>query len=487
MQGREELQQVAQLLGAFTQVVQGFGGRVRGDRGAVRHDPAERAPGRAQGQLRRGGRPAALAGRAGVADLEQYLAPVLGDGTEPRPAQRRGQPPDLAGPAPDQEGAERLEVGRRRGDQLRGHRVEAEQVDVEVPGGGGQIAEPFELGLVVLGQLGGQHRAEQLDRRTAAADGDAQVVQELGVYVAEHAVDVLLQGVEQAQQQPGHRDGRGHRGGDLRVHPAGVVVGVPAERGQRRDEHALAGGGHARHASQQGRRPARLTGVAADFGDGQAQRQFGGDASRGGADRGGSRRAGADRGRGHGDVVRDQAGHRLAVGVEQPGQADRAGGFHDGQQCPRADQHHDPVPHRPGRQVQGRAPRRPAGYRLFGLRGAVGPAEQQPAARPGLLELEHQPGPVQAPVEGVQPGAPTGARCASFGGHGEGLRQRGQRGCPQVLRGFIPGGRFEDEIPRARRRHVTLLLGKLTPAPINTLYTFPIVGKRISECTVNVQ
>ena len=468
MQRREELQQVAQLLGTFTQVVQRLGGRVRGDRGAVRHDPAERAPGRAQGQLGRRGRTAALAGGAGVTDLEQRLAPVLGDGTEPRPAQRRGQPPELAGTAPEEEGAERLEVGRRRGHQLRGHRAEAEQVDVEVPGGSGQVAEPLELGLVVLAQLGGQHRAEQLDRRTGAADSDAQVVQELGVDVAEHAVDVLLQGVEQAQQQPDHRDGGGHRGGDLRVHAAGVVGGVPAERPQRRGEYALAGGRHAGHAGQQGGCPACLAGVAADFGDGQPQRQFGDGADRDCAGCGGARRGGASRGRGRRDVLRSQAGHGLAVGVEQPGQADRAGRLHDGQQRSRADQHHDPVPHRPGRQVQGGAPRRPAGYCLFGLRGPVGPAEQQPAAPPGLLELEHQAGLVQPPVEGVQPRAPTGAGRAGragFRGHGEGLGQRGERGRPEILRGFVPGGRLKEENPQARRCHVTLLLGKLTPPP----------------------
>ena len=63
VQRREELQQVAQLLGALAQVMQGFRGRVRGDRGAVRDDPPERAAGRGQGQARprwdaaAGGRP----------------------------------------------------------------------------------------------------------------------------------------------------------------------------------------------------------------------------------------------------------------------------------------------------------------------------------------------------------------------------------------------------------------------------------------------
>ena len=113
------------------------------------------------------------------------------------PAQRRGQPPDLAGAAPGQEGPERLQVGRGRGLQLPGHRVEAEQVHVQVPDRRGHVAQPLELGLVMLREFVREDRAEQLDGRTGAADRDPQVVQELGIDVAEHAVDVGLHGVEQ--------------------------------------------------------------------------------------------------------------------------------------------------------------------------------------------------------------------------------------------------------------------------------------------------
>jgi hypothetical protein len=84
-------------------------------------------------------------------------------------------------------------------------------------------------------------RAEELDRRPGTADRDPQVVQELGVDVAEHPVDVQVYRVEQPQQQPGHGDRSGHGGGDLRVHAAGVVGRMAAERGQRGDEHTLAG------------------------------------------------------------------------------------------------------------------------------------------------------------------------------------------------------------------------------------------------------
>src|SRR5262249_35737436 len=143
----EELQQVAQLLGALAQVMQGFWGRVRGDRAALRGDPPVRLAGSGAGQHSRGGTPPPRA--VYVADLEQRLAPVVGDGAEPRPAQRRGQPPELAGAPPDEEGAQRLQIVRGRGDQLFGQRVEAEQVDVQVPDRRGRVAEPLELDLEV--------------------------------------------------------------------------------------------------------------------------------------------------------------------------------------------------------------------------------------------------------------------------------------------------------------------------------------------------
>jgi hypothetical protein len=145
---------------------------------------------------------------------------VLGDGAEPWRAERRGQSPELPHPAPGQEGAERLQVGGRRGDQARRHRVEPEQVHVEVPSRRGQVAEPLELGGVLARQVGRQDIAEQLDRRPGTADGHAQVVQELGVDVAEHAIGVLLEGVQQTEQQAGDRDRGRHRGGDLGIHAA---------------------------------------------------------------------------------------------------------------------------------------------------------------------------------------------------------------------------------------------------------------------------
>ena len=249
-------------------------------------------------------------------------------------------------------------------------------------------------------------------------------------------------GVEQPQQQPGHRDRRGHLGGDLRRHAAAVVGGMAAERGQRRDEHALAGVRDAGHGRPAARRPC---GPVRD--------------SRGPRPRRAAARArrcvAGPAGRGHRDVVRDQPGHGLAVGVEQPGHAGGADRPDDRQQRPRPDQHDDPVPHRSFRQVQRRAPG-PAGHRLLGLRRPVGLAQQQAAAPPGLLELEHQAGPVQPPVEGVEPGAPALAAAARtrLGGHRERLAERGEHGGQEVL--LVPGEGLKDESSQARRCHVGL-------------------------------
>jgi hypothetical protein len=157
---------------------------------------------------------------------------------------------------------------------------------------------------------------------------------------------------------------------------------------------------------------------------GQAQRQFGGGAHRG-----------------HGGAFDGQPGDGLAVRVEQPRDAARADRADHRQQRSRTDQHHDQVPDRPGGQILSRTARRPAGHRLLRLRRAVRLAQQQPTAPPGLLQLKHQPGPVQPPVEGVQPGKPPGAAAgyAALGGHRERRRQGGQRGGQEILGQLLAG------------------------------------------------
>ena len=252
VQRREELQHVAQFLGALAQVVQGFRRRVSGDRGAVRGELAEGAAGPVHGQVVRGQAAALGAALLGVG---QRPAPVLGQGPEAGRAQPGGQPAELPGAAADQEGAERLQVGGRRGHQLPGHRVEAEQVDIQVADRRGQVAEPLELGRVPAAQAVREHVAEQLDRRAGAAGGDPQVVQELGVDVAQHAIDVALHGVEQPEQQGRDRDRGRLLRGDLRGDAVAVVRRVAAEGVQGVEERAAPGRGRRRERRPRAARP----------------------------------------------------------------------------------------------------------------------------------------------------------------------------------------------------------------------------------------
>ena len=119
VQGREELQQVAQLpwcvcagragIPGSSWVIAAPGRRSAGTRGRSWRGP---------GPPRSG---APSPGAAGIADLQQRLAPVVGDGTEPRSAQRRGQPPpNSRARRLTRKSAERLEIGWGRGDQLPG-------------------------------------------------------------------------------------------------------------------------------------------------------------------------------------------------------------------------------------------------------------------------------------------------------------------------------------------------------------------------------
>ena len=130
-------------------------------------------------------------------------------------------------------------------------------------------------------------------------------------------------------------------------------------------------------------------------------------------------------------ALHDQAGYRLAVRVQQPRDADRAGGPGDRQQRPRADQLEDLVPYRTGGQLPGQQgpPGLPSGDALFGLRQVVS-GQEQPAAPLGAGVLQHEPGLVQPPVESVQPGALPGAaaRRAPLGDDTERLREHVQHG-----------------------------------------------------------
>ena len=107
---------------------------------------------------------------------------------------------------------------------------------------------------------------------------------------------------------------------------------------------------------------------------------------------------------------------------------------------------------------RGRLDRQP-GDGLLGLHHLV-LAEQQAAAPPGVLVFEHEPGAVQPPVEGVQPGvlARAAAGRTGFGDDAEGLPEHVKDGGHRVgVRVHAaPGGRchvfpVQREFPQVRR------------------------------------
>ena len=216
MQRREELQRVPQFLAPLAQVVQGLGGRVRGDRRAAPGDLGEGHPG-ALGGERAGGPPAARLRLPGT-DRGCFSAPGLPSLTavslarqprvsvgEPRRAQARARSAELLAPPLLQVGAERLKVVRLRRAEAARRLLEVEQVHVQVPGRRRQVADPLELGgeerelaRSARPRPGARHR--RASARCGSAARDPQVVQELGVDVGQHAGDVRLDRVEQAEQ-----------------------------------------------------------------------------------------------------------------------------------------------------------------------------------------------------------------------------------------------------------------------------------------------
>ncbi|HET9080693.1 MAG TPA: hypothetical protein VFO01_09285 [Trebonia sp.] len=175
-----------------------------------------------------------------------------------------------------QVGAEWLEIVRLRGGQAARRFLEAEQVHVQVPGRRGQVAHPLELGGVereFTGSQAGQHVAEQLQRAPGPPHADPQVVQELGVDVAQHALGIGVDRVEQAQQDGCGRPGGGHVGSDVRVDLVRVVARTTTDSPQRIGERRLGASGDAGDGGQQAGRAAGLALVAAHLGDRQPRRQ----------------------------------------------------------------------------------------------------------------------------------------------------------------------------------------------------------------------
>ena len=322
-------------------------------------------------------------------------------------------------------------------------------MDIQVADRRGQVAEPLELRRVPAAQAVREHVAEQLDRGAGAAGGDPQVVQELGVDVTQHAIDVALHGVEQPEQQGRDRDRGRLLRGDLRGDAVAVVRRVAAEGVQGVEERAAPGRGDPGSVGHELRGPGGRAGIAADFGDGQPRGQDDG-------------LAGPDDGR----AVHDQPGDGLAVGVEQPGDADGAGRGGHRQQGSRAGQLGDPVPDRPGGQVGGQPG--PAGAQavggLLGL-GHLVLAEQQAAAAALALVVQDQAGPVQPPVEGIQPGVLAGAaaRRGAVGGDPESLTEHVEDGGYPSGLAAAPDLSVKLESPQVRRHKIRFSFRRRLP------------------------
>ena len=98
----------------------------------------------------------------------------------------------------------------------------------------GVVRSPSHLnsGRNVWASAAGQDIAHQLEHGPGAADRDPQVMQELGVHVADGAGDVGLERAEQVQQH--RRDSRGsrHLGRQRTLDLARVVARLPPGRRQ---------------------------------------------------------------------------------------------------------------------------------------------------------------------------------------------------------------------------------------------------------------
>ncbi len=318
---------------------------------------------------------------------------------------------------------EGLELGRPGRHQGVGHLVVVQQVDVEIPGRRGQVTEPLELGAEPGRHAGGQGVPGELERGPGPPDRDPQVVQELGVDVPDGAGHVGLQGVQQLQQHRLEGGPGGHVRAEVDTDLVGVGLGALARGGQGRVQRAGWAAVGPGRGGQQLADPLGLGLVSADRDHPEPGRQPG------------LRRL-ADRG-----LVRPDPGDRLRVRVEDPEVLDGAGSPGGGQQGPdpghRADGRGDGT----GRQVVGQGrPGQPARWladRAAGRRGE----HQFGGPRAGHV-LQGEPGPVQPPVERVQPGAAHGPGPAGAP-QGE---PRGERGQHILLAGraSITGRQLDD-------------------------------------------
>ena len=197
-EGAEALQQVAQLLGVLAEVVEPLVGRLGGDGAALveqrrlgpsdplGHVGTERVEGPVGQDLGQGaGEPAAPGGEA----LEGLL------GLQPRGEGGVGL---VLGP--DQVGPHGFEVdGRVRTERL-GVGRPAEEIDVEVAGWPGEVAQQREPEAGLAPHVVGDHPATGGQHRPGSAGGHPEVVEELGVEPFDGALPVAGDDVGQVCQ-----------------------------------------------------------------------------------------------------------------------------------------------------------------------------------------------------------------------------------------------------------------------------------------------
>ena len=293
----------------------------------------------------------------------------------PRSAAQEGA--TIGGPPAREVRLERLEVGGRGGHQPAGHLGQAELVHVEVADRGGEVAEPLELRLPRLPDVRRERRPAELEQRAGPPDRYPDVVEELGVNVADRAREVVAHLLEEfgqlgGEQRTRRRLGVGHRGA----------------RGPGRDRLVR---GRLEQGRDQPPRPVGLLLVAAQRPDSDHGRR---------------------RGTTVGGLVDVEAHHDLAVRVAQLGAVHQPSALVDDEQGADPGQSRNVVLQRPVRQrTRHRRPPRP-GAGQHAHQGLPTLHQLEPLFAGLGDELQPLTGTFQAPVERVQRRAPHHPRFA---------------------------------------------------------------------------
>ena len=172
--------------------------------------PAKRwlAPGHLRTRRRRLRTRRTVCGSRGVGQRGQLDRPVVEQPPQPGPAQRPQEGATLDGSPPREVRLEWPQVGGRSGQQPAGHLGQAELVHVQIADRGGEIAEPLEPRLPRLSQVRRERRPAELEQGSGTPDRDADVVEELGVDVADRAGEVDADLLQEVGQLGGQQETR---------------------------------------------------------------------------------------------------------------------------------------------------------------------------------------------------------------------------------------------------------------------------------------